>query len=132
VIRLEIAAPCEPLTSNQRLHHHVRAERTRNWRLRTAILARKLTPIQHAHVTYWLHATTKLRRDVGNFYPTIKACLDGIVDAGVLDDDSDAYVVGPDPRPGEKSPGGLWIELVLDPDCACADCTDRFMTRGTA
>ena len=120
MIRLEIAAPCDPLTANQRLHHHKRAELTRNWRLRTAILARKCQPIPHAHVTYWLHATTNRRRDVGNYYPTVKACLDGVVDAGVLDDDSDAYVVGPDPRAGEKSPGGLWIELVLDPDCACS------------
>ena len=132
MIRLEISAPCEPLTANQRLNHFERATRTRNWRLRTAILARKVPPIPHAHVTYWVHATTNRRRDVANFYPTIKACLDGCVDAGVLPDDDDKHVIGPDPRAGEKSPGGLWIELQLDPDCDCAACVDTFMTRGTA
>lgn len=132
MIRLEISAPCEPITSNMRLNQWERATRTRNWRLRTAILARKLKPIPHAHVTYWVHPTTNRRRDVGNWYPTIKACLDGIVDSKILPDDDDAHVIGPDPRSGDISPGGLWLDLYLDPDCACGDCADRFMTRTTA
>ena len=125
MIRLSINAPCDPLTANQRLHHHARAELTRNWRLRTAILARRLPNLPHAHVTYWIHATTNRRRDVANYYPTVKACLDGIVDAGVLVDDSDRYVVGPDPRPGEKR-DDFTVVLQLDPACHCAECAVRF------
>lgn len=122
---LTINAPCEPLTSNQRLHHHKRAELTRNWRLRTAILARKLPAVTSAHVTYWIHPTTNRRRDVANYYPTIKACLDGVVDAGVLPDDDDKHVIGPDPRLGEKRPE-FTVVLSLDPDCQCGDCCRRF------
>ncbi len=32
------------------------------------------------------------RRDSPNWYPTIKAAIDGLVDAGVLPDDSDANI----------------------------------------
>jgi hypothetical protein len=35
---------------------------------------------------------------VGNYYPTAKAILDGLVDAGVLPDDNDDHVTGPDMR----------------------------------
>lgn len=124
-IRLTVNAPDLPLTSNQRHHHHAKAEITRNWRLRAALLARHENPIDHAHVTYWIHATTNRRRDVGNYYPTIKACLDGIVDAGILPDDSDAYVVGPDPRPGEKR-DTFAVVIELNPHCACHECAERF------
>lgn len=128
---LTIPAPDKPLTANQRLHHHPKAERTRNWRLRTALLARRLEPMPHAHVTYWIHATSNRRRDVANYYPTIKACLDGVVDAGVLPDDDDRHVVGPDPRPGDKA-DEFTVTLRLDPDCACGECVARFVTRSPA
>lgn len=129
---LTVTAPDGPaLTSNQRLHYRAQAQLTRNWRLRTALLARHEKPIPHAHVTYWVHATTNRRRDVGNYYPTVKACLDGIVDAGVLDDDSDKYVVGPDPRPGENR-DEFALTIQLDPDCECPDCLWRFAPGGAA
>jgi len=35
------------------------------------------------------------RRDTGNLVPTVKALIDGIVDAGVLIDDCDGLVEGP-------------------------------------
>lgn len=126
MIRLEVSAPDAPLTANQRLHYHEKAARVRNWRLRTAILARKVKPVPHAHVICYLHFQDNRRRDAGNWYPTAKACLDGIVDAGVLEDDSDNYVIGPDMRRGEKSPAGFAITLTLDPDCECVDCDERF------
>jgi crossover junction endodeoxyribonuclease RusA len=34
----------------------------------------------------------RYRQDVGNNYPTFKACLDGLVDAGVIMDDDDTHV----------------------------------------
>lgn len=129
MIRLEIAAPDEPLTSNQRRHYQEKARIVRNWRLRTAILARREKAIPHAHVIAYMHFPDKRRRDVLNYADTIKPCVDGCVDAGILPDDSDRYVVGPDMRPGEPSPGGLAITLTLNADCACADCVDRFMTK---
>lgn len=38
---------------------------------------------------------TNHRRDTGNNYPTVKALLDGLVDAGVLSDDCDGKLDGP-------------------------------------
>ena len=38
------------------------------------------------------------RRDTGNLAPTVKALVDGLVDAGALVDDCDGLVEGPFPR----------------------------------
>jgi hypothetical protein len=35
----------------------------------------------------------KRRVDLGNLYPTVKACIDGLVDAKVVDDDDETHVV---------------------------------------
>ncbi|MGY0232784.1 hypothetical protein [Longispora urticae] len=38
------------------------------------------------------------RRDAHNYMPTVKAIVDGAIDAGVLDDDDNTRLVGPDLR----------------------------------
>lgn len=38
---------------------------------------------------------TNARRDTANYYPTIKALVDGLVTANLLDDDRDGYIEGP-------------------------------------
>jgi Holliday junction resolvase RusA-like endonuclease len=56
-------------------------------------------------ITATVHIADKRRREVSNLFPTFKACIDGFVDAGILADDSDAHVIGPDPRRGyDKTP----------------------------
>lgn len=131
MIRLTIPAPDVPLTANQRLHFRRVAEATRNWRLRTALLARGVArdhgPLSRAHVTYYVsHGDAhNRRRDAGNWYPTVKAALDGCRDSGLISDDDDRHVVGPDPRLGPVADGFV-LTLVLDPDCRCADCRDAF------
>lgn len=122
-ISLTIPAPDIPLTANQRLHFRRHAEATRNWRLRAALLARRETPMQRAHVTYYVsHGDAHNRkRDAANWYPTVKAALDGIVDGGVLPGDDDRFVVGPDPRLGPVTQSFV-LRIVLDPDCRCKDC----------
>ena len=42
------------------------------------------------------------RRDVANIHPTVKALIDGCVDAGLLTDDSDRHLVGPDLRVSDE------------------------------
>lgn len=54
------------------------------------------------------------RRDPGNAYPTVKAIVDGLRDAGVIEDDSDRYVAGIVMRPAEVrpgTPGAMRIEI---------------------
>lgn len=98
----------EILTSNQRLHWAQRSTRTKA--LREAAMDQAVwfagRPIKRAHIVVTVTWPDKRRRDVHNLMPTIKACVDGFVDAGLLPDDSDAHLVGPDLRvadgPGVK------------------------------
>ena len=48
------------------------------------------------------HKNTNRRYDVANLYPVAKSCVDGLTDVCLVDD-SNAYVVGPDMRAGEKT-----------------------------
>ena len=130
MISLHIPAPCKAINSNDRLHHAVRANRTRLWREAAHVHAKaaRLEQYDHAHVTAVCHFTDKRRRDAGNWYPTAKAALDGCVDAGLLPDDNDQYVIGPDMRRGDKAPT-FALTLTIDPDCRCRDCAHRFGPR---
>lgn len=128
MLTLTIPAPCEPLSSNQRVHWRVKAKRTAAWRARAHVAAIQAgrPKLERAHVTVTVHSTTNRRRDVLNLADTAKACLDGIVsDAHVLPDDSDAYVVGPDLRPGPKA-DVLTLTVALDDACECRDCRARW------
>lgn len=44
------------------------------------------------------------RYDPNNLWPTVKACVDGFVDAGILADDDHKHVIGPDMRHGGIGP----------------------------
>ncbi|MFF2650555.1 hypothetical protein [Streptomyces sp. NPDC058045] len=107
------------INSNQRIHHHMRAQRTRLIRdaahqattehaeLMTALTA--ATPgalFGRAHVLGILHPPSNRRADPANWYPSFKAAIDGLVDAGLLDDDDHEHLVGPDIRLREKRKGG--------------------------
>lgn len=67
---------------------------------------------QRAHILGVLHPATNGRRDPANWYPSFKAAVDGLVDAGLLDDDDHTRVAGPDMRLGAKVKGGQ-IVLVI-------------------
>jgi crossover junction endodeoxyribonuclease RusA len=96
------------LTANQRMHHYTRASLVKAWRGYTCTLATRagLPPIEKARVVCYLHFHDRRRRDPANFYPTVKACVDGLVDAGVFEDDDYTRVQGPDMRIGEVRPRG--------------------------
>lgn len=71
----------------------------------------RLEPLGRAHLTVRVGWPDKRRRDVANLSPTIKALIDGIVDAGLLPDDDDRHLVGPDLRPYVAGKRGV---VVLD------------------
>lgn len=56
------------------------------------------------------------RRDPGNWYPTAKAIVDGLVDAGILIDDDHTKVVGPDMRQRTDKTTKPHIEITLKED----------------
>jgi crossover junction endodeoxyribonuclease RusA len=67
---------------------------------------------QRAHVLGVLHPPAGGRRDPANWYPSMKAAVDGIVDARVLEDDDHTRLLGPDMRLGEKRKGGQIVLVV--------------------
>ena len=61
------------------------------------------------------YAPNNRRRDMSNLFPTVKSAVDGLVDAGVLKDDTDRYVVSMEMLRGEGVvTGGQIIIEVID------------------
>lgn len=85
--------PRPPLNANQRLHWAAKAKLTRMIRDEAHYLARRNLEISE-HVTVQLTwvVTDKRRRDSDNIYPTFKAMCDGLVDAGIVPDDTPTYM----------------------------------------
>lgn len=115
------------LNANQRPHHTKRAEITRDLRTATAIAvaqnpalkadlqAAKPGPLlERAHILGVLHPPTNGRRDPANWYPSFKAAVDGLVDAGLLEDDDHTHVLGPDMRLGPQTKGGRIVLHILE------------------
>ncbi|MGW8387142.1 hypothetical protein ACWGMW_16295 [Streptomyces albidoflavus] len=100
----------ELLTSNQRLHHMAVHRIRKQLRADAAHIARiaRLPRLERAAVFYVLHPRPLTRkRDPGNWAPTAKAYVDGLVtDGGLLPDDSHDFLFGPIPVMGDPVPTG--------------------------
>lgn len=112
---LFIPQPEQWLNSNHRTHWAVRSKRTKAWRKTAGLvaLAADLGTRDHIHVTAWIHKETRRRYDAANLHPTVKACIDGCVDAGVIPDDDNAHLTGPDLRMGEARPDQPGVTLTI-------------------
>jgi hypothetical protein len=115
---LTIPAPATWLNANQRTDLRRQTPDRRAWRDAGQIYARqaKLPRLHRAHIVAELCFADARHRDVHNLYPTIKAVVDGLIDYGLLPDDSHHYLVGPDLRYGPrvaKRLGGLSGEVRL-------------------
>ena len=113
-IALPFRAP--PLTKNavRRMHHHREAKERKTIKTVVALLARDLAPMEQATVVLHWRMPDRRRRDGDGAAPTLAACIDGLVEAGVLPDDSWQYVTHsgvtchpPDP----PRPGALWLTV---------------------
>ena len=90
-IRLPYARP--PISLNSRMHWAPKGKITREIRAMTALKARqaRIPAMDSAHIElHWVPADRR-KRDSDNPYPTLKAAIDGLKDAGVIsiDDDSE-------------------------------------------
>lgn len=99
------------LNSNMRLHRLQEAKLTALWREAGRLAAAGLVPVGAAHIVAHVWKPRGGRYDAGNLYPTAKAVVDGIVDAGILEDDSNAFLLGPDMRHGGIGPAGLVLTV---------------------
>ncbi|MCD4557631.1 hypothetical protein [Schaalia sp. lx-100] len=88
----------EFLSANARHHWPVRAKRTRMLRRRARYhaLSQGIKPVAGlCMVSVYVQYAHRRRADPANTYPSVKAMLDGLTDAGVWVDDDSAHVAGP-------------------------------------
>lgn len=93
-----------PLTANKKMHWAEEAKRRRKIRGDMAWLMKStrnhidpLTPGQKLRVQLIYTPATHRRRDTDNLWPTLKPLCDGLVDAGIVPDDTPEYMVKPEP-----------------------------------
>lgn len=95
------------INANDRTHWARKARMTAAWRQAAAWQAKAAGLPSYGdrrvRITCIVHKATNRKYDVGNLSGTAKACIDGLRDAGVLDDDDNAHVIGPDMRAGDKA-----------------------------
>lgn len=127
-IRLVLPYAAPPLTENQRMHFRQKAALVAAVRQETATLARcSQLPRNSAHVAVSLHyaPTTNHRRDADNIVPTLKAACDGLVDAGIVSDDTPREMTKHMPviHPKRAEGGLLWLEITIGrPRTHCFVC----------
>ena len=96
VTTLTIPAPGPWVSTNgqRHKHPHAQAKAVAPWRRLVALLARDLPPVVGpVAITATVHKSRNGRWDIDGIAPTVKACIDGLRDSGVLADDDDRHVV---------------------------------------
>lgn len=92
----QLELPNSPYYSgNSRMHWRKKAELIRTWRHASAMLARamKIPHLERAVVSLDLWPHDRRRRDPDNLVPgVLKPAVDGLVDAGVVEDDAPEFV----------------------------------------
>ncbi|MFC7723443.1 RusA family crossover junction endodeoxyribonuclease [Nonomuraea recticatena] len=104
------------LNSNDRMHWRKEAPLKKNLRQTACWLARaaKIPSMKRASIIAVYEPPDRRRRDPANLYPSWKAVVDGIVDAGVLPDDNAEHLDGPDMRLGDIHPQGRLVMYIED------------------
>ena len=96
-MRLELGhLPDRDLSPNARMHHMqlYRAKRQAKDEAMALVLeqGRPGTPYEAAHITITWVAKDKRRRDPDNLFASMKPYIDGLVEAGLIEDDSAMHV----------------------------------------
>lgn len=94
---------------NERAHWGSRSGKTAVWRSAARLAAEEaqIPVLVLAWVQAYFTFGDTRRRDVHNYLPTVKACVDGFTDAGIWADDSDGILIGPDLRRSEAGASGV-------------------------
>lgn len=93
------------LNANDRPDRYKRARIVKNLRTIAHQLAviRRIPHLGRVEITGFVHPPDNRDRDPHNWWPTYKACVDGIADAGVISKDSSQFLVGSDMRLGPNA-----------------------------
>lgn len=106
-----------PLSLNQRQHWSAKRRIVREVRDFTALhlQAMRLEPVSHIRVTLHYVPRDKRRRDSDNLVATLKPILDGIVDSGLVADDSPEYVTSVMPVIDKPDPANprLYVSIIV-------------------
>ena len=88
------------LSLNGRADRRTLSPRIRTLRLQARVMARaaRCPSLERARLVAWVRFPDGRRRDLHNYMPTLKALVDGLVDAGLLPDDDSRHLQGPDMR----------------------------------
>lgn len=121
IATIDIPAVTDKLISTNQRHAHwsQRAKPTRLWREAAYTLALPVkktlqTPIPHrVHILAYVYLGHNRPYDAHNYNPTAKAAVDGLVSAGLLTNDTNTYVLGPDMRQGDQRARPGWKGLIL-------------------
>lgn len=118
-ITLPIAAPDRWLATNDRTHWRQRSAGVKTWRESAAWRARQQrpSPIRSPYaVRAVVHKPTKRLYDVDGITPTVKACLDGFRDVGLIVDDDWRHMRSLTVEAGDPGPACLVLTITeLDP-----------------
>lgn len=106
------------LSANQRLHWAPKSHRTKSLRsigwAETCAAGMRHANLGTTHVAAFIGYPRNGKADPANSAPTIKALIDGMVDAGVWPDDDSTHVIGPTYLRDPKSSDGTYrVRLVL-------------------
>ena len=105
------------MSSNQRRDRRADMGKVRDLRTLGFATARlhRLPTFHQVHVCAFIQYPTAHKADPPNAWPTLKAILDGLTDAGVWADDSSEHVVATEFRrdPGKSDKGTYRVRLVL-------------------
>jgi crossover junction endodeoxyribonuclease RusA len=82
-----------PLSANDRMHWRKKAAITADIRTAARLAFAQHPPVSRVEVRMTWVVTTKHRRDADNTVPTLKAICDGLVDAGIVPDDTPEFMV---------------------------------------
>ncbi len=118
--KLFVQAPAQMLTTNaeRRIHWGARSRIVRAWRecAWACSLGSCRTPSDRPHFdqvmieAYPQQARGKLA-DAEAHHPVVKACIDGVVDAKIIDDDDPSHVLGIIEHPPTRGPDSMTLVI---------------------
>jgi hypothetical protein len=94
--RWEVAFTGMPPSPNARLHYMARARSAKAWRQRArlyhVLLGARIPPLERVRITATLTRRTLGRADEDNDRARLKPLVDGLVDAGVIPNDTRGHI----------------------------------------
>lgn len=110
-----MAAPARMMTMNweRNTHHFKKAEVVGAWRLAAKVAAwqEKIGSYDRVDIECWPSQKRGVLADTAAHTPVVKACVDGLRDAGVLSDDTGAEVASITMHAPVRGPDGVRLSV---------------------